>query len=669
MQIAMPIFARIQPEESGAGSVALPKLSALGDGTGSFLSTMVLLGEPQVSADPAMLLSAEGEVIPGAETLFAAASTPTFSMTEMVEPPVADPAVEMLPFEADEQQVPDLKVSVATDAHVSQPAPEEIPVQIVGREEGTRSAGYQEEGHWTHQTPVETGAMAHEMAHDLASKAPPAQDGAAETTGRTPQPEPGAQTAQDTAQPKVGSGTDAPRNVTMPEVPLAPGGAAVTWAGGEAPSNTSPRLDPLAPAATRLPEGPELSRFAAMIANTQVATDSTLRDAVTPDVVAEAPPSAEASAKVPAQDVIARPLAPLISGMNLADGPASAAVPRPGVADAFADPAHPIRSWPAETPVPALETQAPGVLRTAPAVVQGPTGLMPPSALPIGDVEGLVQPSEPVVRDVRGAEAVAQATPAQKVHSAPRGEPAMSIPPQALPGGATVASDKRAVQAEDSLPAPPPPPPTPRGSDSLLSSPPQTQAPALATMIPAAMGFANPALPPRFNTDPNGIEGGEGDLAAIEVKGVELPAARLDPVPSRAELPRHLAQQVADVARMMPDRPVELTLSPEELGRLRLTFNVDGGAMAVAVTAERPETMDLLRRHIDMLAQELRDIGYDDVSFDFGQRDGSQAQGEGAETGVTGHEPPSPALESSTEAAPTAVRLDLTATSGMDIRL
>ncbi len=44
--------------------------------------------------------------------------------------------------------------------------------------------------------------------------------------------------------------------------------------------------------------------------------------------------------------------------------------------------------------------------------------------------------------------------------------------------------------------------------------------------------------------------------------------------------------------------------------------------------------MDLLRRHIDALAQELREIGYEDVSFDFAQNGHAQ---DGAQDGEGGN--------------------------------
>ncbi len=167
-------------------------------------------------------------------------------------------------------------------------------------------------------------------------------------------------------------------------------------------------------------------------------------------------------------------------------------------------------------------------------------------------------------------------------------------------------------------------------------------------------------------------EAGDAELAPLELKGMDLPSSKMDTLSARADLPRHLAQQVADVARMMPDRPVELTLSPEELGRLRLTFTVDGGSMAVAVNAERPETLDLLRRHIDALAQELREIGYENVSFDFNQGGDAQgdAQGKDAlDTALSSFEQEGGTATPSTPTHPDPARLRLTASGGIDIRL
>lgn len=65
------------------------------------------------------------------------------------------------------------------------------------------------------------------------------------------------------------------------------------------------------------------------------------------------------------------------------------------------------------------------------------------------------------------------------------------------------------------------------------------------------------------------------------------------------------------------DGSLELSLRPEDLGRVRLTFSGPDHALAVTISTERPETLDLMRRHLDALAADLRDSGYGRLDFSF----------------------------------------------------
>lgn len=222
--------------------------------------------------------------------------------------------------------------------------------------------------------------------------------------------------------------------------------------------------------------------------------------------------------------------------------------------------------------------------------------------------------------------------------------------------------------------------PNPKAMERTEGTPlPQTDPPELSVPTPsvspavvqAQTSQTLPAIVPQAWKDTAEVsrDAGDPDLAPLELKGSDLPQARLDPVTARTDVPRHMAQQIAEVARMMPDRPVELTLSPEELGRLRMTFTVEGNTLSVALSAERPETMDLMRRHIDALAQELREIGYDDVSFDFTQGGSSDSQ-KGDESGSEAGFATSDWSDTTADTLPPApARLDLTGSGGMDIRL
>ena len=70
----------------------------------------------------------------------------------------------------------------------------------------------------------------------------------------------------------------------------------------------------------------------------------------------------------------------------------------------------------------------------------------------------------------------------------------------------------------------------------------------------------------------------------------------------------------------------ELIMEPAELGRLRFDIVTQGDRVQINLSAERPETLDLLRRHAEELRQEFRASGLDTGSLNFNQW-GGQGQG------------------------------------------
>jgi flagellar hook-length control protein FliK len=87
---------------------------------------------------------------------------------------------------------------------------------------------------------------------------------------------------------------------------------------------------------------------------------------------------------------------------------------------------------------------------------------------------------------------------------------------------------------------------------------------------------------------------------------------------------RHNIQHITDAARHIGRGTVEITLTPEELGQVRLTVKShDTNGATIILQADRPETLDLMRRHVELLAQEMRDIGYGELTFTFQDRDQS----------------------------------------------
>jgi flagellar hook-length control protein FliK len=137
--------------------------------------------------------------------------------------------------------------------------------------------------------------------------------------------------------------------------------------------------------------------------------------------------------------------------------------------------------------------------------------------------------------------------------------------------------------------------------------------------------------------------------------------------PARADLPAYITRQIADVIQYLPNKPVEISLNPEELGRLRLAMSATESGLVVNVAAERPETLDLLRRQITLLDQELQALGYEDVSFSFDSnpRSGTQADQEDVEP-ASGFEPQQ---HGSTVTQNDAPNITHPAQSGLDLRL
>ncbi|MGR3292369.1 MAG: flagellar hook-length control protein FliK [Paracoccaceae bacterium] len=129
-----------------------------------------------------------------------------------------------------------------------------------------------------------------------------------------------------------------------------------------------------------------------------------------------------------------------------------------------------------------------------------------------------------------------------------------------------------------------------------------------------------------------------------------------------------VVQTIAQAAVALSDRPVELLLNPEELGRVRLTLQAIDGSMAVTITVERPETLDLLRRHIDQLAGQLRDIGYQKLTFEFADQ-GQQFDRQN-DRDFNPQDPAQDLPERLPDAQnPEPHRLEIGSESGVDIRL
>jgi flagellar hook-length control protein FliK len=104
-------------------------------------------------------------------------------------------------------------------------------------------------------------------------------------------------------------------------------------------------------------------------------------------------------------------------------------------------------------------------------------------------------------------------------------------------------------------------------------------------------------------------------------EAVSRPGIQTSQVSQTPDLPRHVAHQMAEaVHRNGGDRGVDLLLNPAELGRVRISLSPGDAGMTVQILADRPETLDLIRRNIDLLAQDFQSLGYDATDFAFAQQ-------------------------------------------------
>ena len=91
--------------------------------------------------------------------------------------------------------------------------------------------------------------------------------------------------------------------------------------------------------------------------------------------------------------------------------------------------------------------------------------------------------------------------------------------------------------------------------------------------------------------------------------------------------PSAVLAQINEAIPRLSEGGVEIRLNPEELGRVRLQLVAGEQGMSVLIQAERPETLDLMRRNATDLERALAEAGYETTGFSFGQ-EGAADQGE-----------------------------------------
>ena len=93
------------------------------------------------------------------------------------------------------------------------------------------------------------------------------------------------------------------------------------------------------------------------------------------------------------------------------------------------------------------------------------------------------------------------------------------------------------------------------------------------------------------------------------------------------DAPRQVAGHLIALVQMQKSGAAELQLSPVELGRVRLHISPSEQGVSILIFAERPDTSDLIRRHVDLLTTQLREAGFADVDISFTDAGRDDSQG------------------------------------------
>lgn len=203
---------------------------------------------------------------------------------------------------------------------------------------------------------------------------------------------------------------------------------------------------------------------------------------------------------------------------------------------------------------------------------------------------------------------------------------------------------------------------TPQAAEAQRTAPKITP---ISHLVASAPAMPAPAMPLAIDqvADVEGAAMVEFGLSETDRASPQIIKGR--PEFSPPALTRHISQQMIDILRSTSERPVEVSLSPEELGRVKLNIVGSEAGITVQILAERPETSDLLRRHIEILADDFRGLGYEDINFSFGS-EGSSDQSDHLADGQGGDAP-------QTHAAPdietTPIQINLDPAEGLDLRL
>ena len=188
--------------------------------------------------------------------------------------------------------------------------------------------------------------------------------------------------------------------------------------------------------------------------------------------------------------------------------------------------------------------------------------------------------------------------------------------PSVSAGGAPSAD---AMQMRDATPAPAsgpvasgmPATPPARHSAAVLS-PPKSQPAPLAPAADAPIASTTAPLETSPTLSSTGMPHQQPAIPALAQGGTAATATGI-----AQQIAGHVAASSPAPIAVTASNGFDMALSPEELGSVRLKLTQGEAGSLLIVQTERPETLDLMRRHVGALEQELRSLGYDALTVRF----------------------------------------------------
>jgi len=238
----------------------------------------------------------------------------------------------------------------------------------------------------------------------------------------------------------------------------------------------------------------------------------------------------------------------------------------------------------------------------------------------------------------------------------------IAAPPAPTPGPTLVPSAER-VPFVPGRATPPQPPKASDPAQSLTRPGPPLTGPAadLEETAPAPTSHkdSEPLLARNSDAPPLSAAALREGLGAVPASAPPSALARAEQIAAQITTYLATASNVADRSA-----PIEIALDPPELGQLRISVARGDDGVVVNLTIDRPETLDLMRRHAGLLSEEFQRQGLENTGFTFSGRDGGQPAPDRAAPDGPGHAPP----EIAPDARPRPAATSTDGTS-LDIRI